>query len=198
MDIVTRVQEILLRPKEEWVKIKEETLPVSQLFTSYVMILAAIPAVAQFIGLALIGRRLPFVGWYRYGIGTGFLYAILLYVFTLVSVYVFGIIIDALAPTFSSEKNLDNAMKLAAYSMTPSWVAGVLYIIPFLGILVILASLYGIYLLYLGFVTPLMNTPKEKVVSYLVVSIVVAMVLMVVVWIVLNAIFAVGGVYRAI
>jgi len=198
MDIIARAQGILLKPKEEWVKIKEETLPVSQLFTSYVLILAAIPAVAQFIGLALVGRRVPFVGLYRYGIGAGFLYAIMLYVFTLVSVYVFGIIINALAPTFSSDKNLDNAMKLAAFSMTPSWVAGVLYIIPFLGILVILASLYGIYLLYLGFVTPLMNTPKEKAVGYLIVSIIVVMVLMVVVSIILGAIFAVGGFYRSI
>ena len=198
MEIIARAQGILLKPKEEWVKIKEETLPVSQLFTSYVLILAAIPAVAQFIGLALVGRRVPFVGLYRYGIGAGFLYAIMLYVFTLVSVYVFGIIINALAPTFSSDKNLDNAMKLAAFSMTPSWVAGVLYIIPFLGILVFLASLYGIYLLYLGFVTPLMNTPKEKTVGYLIVSIVVVMVLMIVVSIILGAIFAVGGVYRAI
>lgn len=198
MDIVARAQGILLKPKEEWVKIKEETLPVSQLFTSYVLILAAIPAIAQFVGLSLVGRRVPFVGLYRYGIGAGFLYAILLYVFTLVSVYVFGIIINALAPTFSSDKNLDNAMKLAAFSMTPSWVAGVLYIIPFLGILVILASLYGIYILYLGFVTPLMNTPKEKAVGYLIVSIVVVMVLMVVVSIILGAIFAVGGFYRSI
>lgn len=198
MDIVARAQGILLRPKEEWVKIKEEALPFPKLFSSYVLILAAIPAVAQFIGLGLVGRKVPFVGWYRYGIGKAFFYAIILYVFTIVSVYILGIIINALAPTFSSEKNTDNAMKLAVYSMTPSWVAGVLYIIPFLGILVILAGLYGIYLLYLGFVTPLMNTPKEKVVGYLVVSIVVAIILMVVVGVILGAIFTVGGVYRAI
>ncbi len=198
MDLMARVQGILLKPKEEWVKIKEETVTVSELFTSYVLILAAIPAAAQFIGLSLIGRRVPFVGWYRYGLGRGLLYAILFYVFTLVSVYVFGIIINALAPTFSSKQNMANAMKLAAYSMTPAWVAGVLYIIPYLGILVILASIYGIYILYLGFMTPLMDTPKEKVVVYLVVSIVVVIVLMVVVSIILGAIFAVGGVYRAI
>jgi hypothetical protein len=198
MDIVSRVQSILLKPKEEWVKIKEETVSVNQLFTSYAMILAAIPAVAQFIGLSLVGRRVPFIGWYRYGMGRGLLYAILLYIFTLASVYVVGIIINALAPTFSSTQNMPNAMKLAVYSLTPSWVAGVLYIIPFLGILVILASLYGIYLLYLGFATPLMDTPKEKVVGYLVVSIIVVIVLMVVVGIILGAIFAVGGVYRAI
>ena len=198
MDIVSRVQGILLKPKEEWVKIKEETISVTQLFTSYAMLLAAIPAVAQFIALSLVGRRVPFIGWYRYGVGRGFLYALLLYIFTLVSVYVFGIVINALAPTFSSTQNMPNAMKLAVYSLTPSWVAGVLYIIPYLGILVIIASLYGIFILYQGFATPLMDTPKEKVVGYLVVSIIVIFVLMVVVGIILGAIFAVGGVYQAI
>ena len=198
MDIVPRVQGILLKPKEEWAKIKEETISVTQLFTSYAMLLAAIPAVAQFIAMSLVGRRVPFIGWYRYGLGRGFLYALLLYVFTLVSVYIFGIVINALAPTFSSTQNLPNAMKLAVYSMTPSWVAGILYIIPYLGILAILASLYGIYLLYLGFSIPLMGTPKEKVVGYLIVSIIVIIVLMVVVGIILGAMFAVGGVYQAI
>ena len=57
MDLVARVKAIALKPKEEWVKIKAETTSVSELFTSYAMILAAIPAVAQFIGFALIGRR---------------------------------------------------------------------------------------------------------------------------------------------
>ena len=198
MDIVPRVQGILLKPKEEWAKIKQEAISVNQLFTSYVMILAAIPAVAQFIALSLVGRRVPFIGWYRYGLGRGFLYAILLYVFTLVSVYVFGIVINALAPTFSSTQDMLNAMKLAVYSMTPSWVAGILYVIPYLGILAIIASLYGIYLLYLGFATPLMGTPKEKVVGYLVVSIIVIIVLMAVVGIILSAMFAVGGAYQAI
>ncbi|MFQ6109703.1 MAG: Yip1 family protein [Candidatus Aminicenantales bacterium] len=197
MDIVSRVQGILLKPKEEWIKIKEEKATVSELFTSYAMILAAIPAVAQFIGLSLVGRKVPFLGWYRYGLGRGILYAILLYIFTLISVYVFGIIINALAPTFSSTQNTTNAMKLAVYCLTPAWVAGILYIIPYLGILVVIASLYGIYLLYLGFTTPLMDTPREKVIGYLVVSVVVVFVLMVVVGIILGAIFTVGGVYRA-
>lgn len=198
MDLVPRVQGILLNAKEEWTKIKGESIKVSELFTSYAMILAAIPAVAQFIGFGLIGLRLPFVGWYRYGIGTAFLRAILSYVFALVTVYVFGIIINALAPTFSSTQNQDNAMKLAVFSMTPSWIAGALYIIPFLAPLVILASLYGLFILYLGFASPLMDTPKEKVISYFVVSVVVVAVMMIIVMVILGAIFAVGGVYRTI
>jgi hypothetical protein len=196
MDIVNRVQQIILKPKEEWVKIKEEKVTLAELFTSYALILVAVPAVAQFIGYSIVGRRIPFVGWYRMGIGSGLLYAILYYVFTLVAIYVFGIVINALAPTFSSKSDATNAMKLAVYSMTPAFVAGAFYIIPFLGFLAILGSLYGIYILYLGFATPMMDTPKEKVVAYLVVSLVVVVVLWVIIFVILGAIFTVGGVYN--
>lgn len=194
MDLVSRVQGIILKPKEEWDKIKSESPKIVELFTSYAMILAAIPAVAQFIGMGLIGRRVPFIGWYRYNIGTAFFYAILTYVFTLVAVYVFGIVINALAPTFSSKVDAVNAMKLAVYSMTPVWVAGVLHIIPLLSILVLLASFYAFYVLYLGFNSPLMGTPKDKIVGYLLVSIVIYIVLMGVIMLIMGAIFAVGGI----
>jgi len=194
MDIVSRAKGIILKPKEEWESIKKEEMSPAQLFTSYAVILAAIPAVASFIGRALIGQRIPFYGWHRVSIGSAFLYAILFYVFTLASVYVLGIVINALAPTFSSTKNNSNAMKLAVYCMTPYWVAGVLYIIPLLGILVILASLYGIYVLYLGFSHPLLDTPKEKVAGYLIVSIIIMIVLMVIIGVILGAIFAVSAI----
>jgi len=196
MDIVSRVKALVLKPKDEWVKIKAESTTVAELFTSYAMILAAIPAVAQFIGFGLIGRRYPFVGVVRLGIGTSLLRAIVSYVFSLVMVYIFALVINALAPTFGSSPNMLNAMKLAVYSMTPGWVAGVLYIIPYLDVIVMLASLYGLFLLYLGFATPMMETPKDKVMGYFVVSIIVVIVLTVVVFFVLGAIFSVGGVYR--
>ena len=191
MNIVARVQGILLKPKDEWVKIKDEPTTIQQLFTSYAVILAAIPIVAQFLGWALVGFRIPYLGgsW----MGRMILYLIFSYFFNLVIVYIFGLIINALAPNFSSTQNLPNAMKLAVYSMTPAWVAGIFYIIPRLGFLAVLGALYGIYLLYLGFSTPLMGTPKEKVVGYMVISVVVMIVLWVIVGVILEAIFAMRG-----
>lgn len=191
MDIVARAQSILLKPKEEWSKIKAEPTPIQQLFIPYAAILAAIPVVAQFLGWALIGFRIPFVGgsW----MGRAILYLIFSYVFGLVAVYVFGIIINALAPNFSSTQNLPNAMKLAVYSMTPAWLAGIFHIIPSIGLLAVLGFLYGIYILYLGFATPLMETPKEKVVGYMIVSVVVMIVLWAVIGLILGAIFAMRG-----
>ena len=191
MDIVPRVQAILIKPKEEWVKIKAEPSTVAGLFTSYAMILAAIPAGAQFLGNILVGRRLPVVGLYRWSIGRALGNAIVSYIFALATVYLFALIINELAPNFGSAKNMTSALKLSVYSMTPGWVAGILYIIPGLWILGILAGLYGLYVLYLGFDTPMMETPKDKVMSYMGVSIVVVIVLYVVFSLILGGIFAV-------
>ncbi|MFC2164949.1 Yip1 family protein [Acidobacteriota bacterium] len=193
MDIVARVQGILLRPKEEWPKIKEESQSVSQMLTSYVMILAAIPAIAQFIGYGIVGHRIPFYGWHRLGIGTALVRGILSYVLTVASIYILHIVINALAPTFSSKQNPESAMKLAAYAMTPGLVAAALGIIPMLYFLVWIANLYGVYILYLGLDTSIMETPKEKIVSYLVVIIIITFVIMFVIGAILGTIFTVGA-----
>jgi len=194
MDLMARAQGIILKPKEEWAKIKDEPGDIRTLFTSYAAILAAIPAIAHFIGMGFIGQRIPFIGWHRFGLGTALLYAVIAYLFSLAAVAITGFVINALAPTFSSQPNLGQAMKIAVFSYTPAWVAGVLYIIPALSPLVILASLYGLYLLYLGIATPLMGTPKEKVMGYSIVSIVVAFVVYVVFEVIRSAIFAVRSV----
>lgn len=173
MDIAQRVQSILLKPKEEWAKIKAEPTTAAELFTSYVMVLAAFPAGFQFLGNILVGRRLPLVGVYRWPIGRAFGNALVSYALSLAAVYLFALIINALAPSFSSPKNMTRALKLTVYSMTPGWVAGVLYIVPGLWALGLVASLYGLYILYLGFDTPMMETPKVKIPGYMAVSVVV-------------------------
>jgi hypothetical protein len=190
MDIVQRVQSILLKPKEEWAKIKAEPATVAGIFTSYVMVLAAIPAGFQFLGNLLVGKRLPLVGVFRWPIGRALSYAIVSYIIALAAVYIFALIINELAPTFSSAKNMIGALKLSAYSMTPGWLAGVLYIVPGLWALSVVASLYGLFLLYLGFDTPMMETPKDKVPGYMALSVVVVVVLFVVLGFV-NSTFAV-------
>jgi len=191
MDIVQRVQSILLKPKEEWAKIKAEPATVIEIFRSYVLILAAIPAGFQFLGNVLVGKRLPVVGVFRWPIGRALGFALVSYVLSLVTVYAFALIVNELAPTFSSAKNMTAALKLAAYSMTPAWVAGIFHLIPGLGVLGMVASLYGLYLLYLGFDAPMMETPKDKVPAYLVLSIVVIAVFYVVFNWIVNGTFAV-------
>lgn len=193
-NLIARIQAILLKPKEEWVKIKAESMPVMPLFMKVVIPLAAIPAVCGFIGNALIGRRILSFGVFRYPLGTALFQALLTYALTVVSVYIGGMVINALAPSFGSKSNLENAMKLVVFSMIPGWIAGVFQILPALWVLTTIASLYGLYILYLGFLTPMMETPQDKVIPYLVVSILVIAGLLIVVSVIVGAIFAVGSI----
>lgn len=189
MDLVERVKSIILKPSKTWPEIKEEKITISELYTSYAMILAAIPAVAQLIGYGVIGHSALGVH-FRWGIGRALGHAILYYVLSLVGVYVVALITDALAPSFGSKKNILNAFKAVIFSMTPGWVGGIFYIIPSLSILTILAGLYGLYLFYLG-LPLLMEAPKEKSLGYIIVVIVVTIIVYVIIGTITGAIFSI-------
>ena len=179
MNITERIKRILLRPQEEWRTIAGETTPIAELYKDYIILLAAIGPVAAFIGLSLVGVSLPVGGTYRVPITTGILHAIVQYGLTLVGVYVIAFIIDALAPTFSGENNIDQAFKLATYSCTPGWLVGIFALIPVFGILGIL-GLYGLYLLYVG-LPILMKSPKEKSIGYTVAILIAVIIIFVVI-----------------
>ena len=183
MNLQTRARNILLTPNTEWPAIAEESTSTSSLITSYVVPLAALGAVAGFIGGSLVGMSLPFVGHYRVPIMTGLAGACFAFVMAIVGVLILAFIINALAPTFGAEKNSAQAIKLAVYSYTPAWLAGVLQILPALSVLGIIAGLYGIYLLYLG-LPRLMKSPPEKSAAYTAVIVVCAIVLSVVITVV--------------
>ena len=117
-------------------------------------------------------------------IGIGLLRAVVVYVLSLVGVFVVAYIIDFLAGTFGARKNLDNAMRVSAYAPTAAWVAGVFNIIPALAFLGIL-GLYSLYLLYTG-IAALMRPPADKALVYTIAVIVCA----IIVWIVIFGITA--------
>lgn len=185
MNLVERVKGILLRPKQEWQAIAGETTTIAELYKSYVVLLAAIGPVASVIGISIVGISLPFMASFRIPFTTAIASAVVHYVLSLVGVYILALIIDALAPTFSGEKNTTQAFKLAAYSYTPGWVVGIFAIIPALSVLGIL-GLYGVYLLYLG-LPVLMKSPREKSVGYTVAVIIAAVIIFIVIGIVSRA-----------
>lgn len=170
--LVDRVKNILLKPKEEWPRIDAEPATIGSLYTSYVIPLAAIPALATFIGVFVVG--LPFFGRMplSFALGT----AVTNFVLTLIGVYLLSLLIDWLAPTFGATKNALNAFKVAAYSYTAAWVGGIFMILPALGILSLIASLYSLYLLYLG-LPVLMKVAQDKALSYTVVVVIAGIVL---------------------
>lgn len=174
--LTDRVKAILTTPKTEWPLLAAEPASVGSLYTGYILILAAIPAVAAFIKSSLIGYSLLGVS-VRIPIMSGLSHAVASYLVTLLVVYVVALAIDALAPTFGGEKNRVQALKATAYAWTASWVAGVGIIIPWLGWLIMLAGVvYAIYLLYLGLPST-MRCPPERAGAYTAVSVILTIVL---------------------
>lgn len=175
--IVARAKRIILQPKAEWPRIDADPMTVRGIMTGWVLPLAAIGPVARLIGSLVFGYG--FLGiHYRPSIGSAITTAVLGYIFALIGVWVLALVIDALAPSFGGTKNSAQAMKVAAFSATAGWLAGIFGLIPslfFLGLL----GLYSLYLLYLG-LPLLMKAPADKAMGYTIVTIIVAVVLFVV------------------
>jgi hypothetical protein len=156
MELINRIKAILLTPRMEWPVIAREKSDPAALLIRYVAILALIPALARFIGASLIGWYAPIL--------PSLLGALVTYLSGFAIVYGLALIIDTLAPTFGAQKNFAAALKLAVYSHTPIWLAGIFLLVPGLSFLVIL-GLQGVYLLWVG-LPVLLQVPAEKALPY--------------------------------
>ncbi len=166
MNLIERAKNILMSPKTEWLVIDTESATPASLLTSYVVPMLLIGAIAAFIGWGFIG--VSYFGVKIAGINWGIAQAVTILVSGIVSYFVCTYVIDALAPSFSSEKNINKSAQLVAYASTASWVVGIFQLIPSLGILGIL-GLYSVYLFWVGL--PIMKkTPEDKKVGYIIVS----------------------------
>jgi hypothetical protein len=162
-NLIERVKNILLKPNTEWDVIAGESPDVPKLYTGYVLPLIALAAVCAFIGTSLIGVGVMGYG-YRVPIVTGVVMAVLQVAMGVAGVFVMALVTNALAPTFGSQQDVNQAHKLAAYGGTAGFLAGVFQIFPPLAALGIV-GLYSLYLIYVG-LPKLMKTPADKVLPY--------------------------------
>jgi len=161
--LLARIRNIVADPRAEWPLIATEPGDPLRLFVGYVAVLAAIPAIAGFIGSSLIGVSVS-VGRLHDPILFGLLRAFISFLFSFVIVYLTALAIDVMAPLFQTQRNFANALKLAVYSFTPVWLIGIVLMVPGLRFLSIL-GLYAIRLIWTG-LPPLMGTPRPKILPY--------------------------------
>lgn len=173
--LIERAKAITLKPNDTWPVIAAEPATPGDLITRYAVPLSAIGPVASFIGGQLVGISV-IVATYHPSLMSGLSMALTSFVMGIVGLIVLALIADFLAPKFDGEANRTQAFKLVTYSMTPGWVAGILGIIPSLAVLGIIASLYGLYLFYLG-ARPVMKVPEAKAGGYTAVTVLCAIVL---------------------
>jgi hypothetical protein len=184
MDLMSRVKNILTTPRSEWLVIAGESTGLGELYSSYIVILAALPPLCALIGFSL------FLG--RFGVGFGFFAAVMQYALSLGGVYIVAVIARWLAPQFGGRDDLVQALKLIAYAHTAGWVGGLFYLVPVLGLLGLLMSLYGLYLLYLG-ASPVMGVPGERVVGYTAALIVTVIVVFALIDFITSALLGIGA-----
>jgi hypothetical protein len=191
MNPVLRAKAMLIDPFAEWALIERESGDPAYLLSRYVAVLALIPAVFSFIGASAVGAVVPGTGLVRATLFDGFFGAIFGYVMAFATVLVLALIIDLLAPVFGGQKDFDNALKLAVYSYTPAWLAGIFLVLPGLRFLVLL-GLYGAYVLLLG-LPRLMKSPEQNSYVYALAAVICACALTLIATALQQAVFGTAG-----
>jgi hypothetical protein len=177
--LIGRVLNLLLHPDAAWDAIDAEPASIEGLYRGWVIPLAAIPAVCGAVG------QLSFRGFEIFGIRYHQSFvavigdAVATYALTLLSVYLLALVIDQFALQFGGERSRTQAFKVAAYSGTAAWVAGVFTLLPTIGgLFAVLGALYSLYLLYVG-LPKLMRSAPAFTLNYFALVLIVAIILFV-------------------
>jgi hypothetical protein len=192
MGLLERAKNILLTPKSEWEVIKDEPLSISGIFTKYAMILAAIPALAGFIGYSLVGVSIPFFGNFRYPLGRGLIWALSTYILSLAGIFILALIVDKLALSFGAKKNLAASVKTVVFAYTASWIGGIFAIFPSLSMLAALVSIYSLFLLWMG-MKSLKEVPPNRMLGYFAVTLIAAIAIFFVISLIVSSVALGGG-----
>ena len=190
--LLSRIQAIVLRPSTEWPVIATEPTTEPQLYVGYVVPLAVLAALLGFLRMSVLGINSAFGNGLRLPVSSGLTYTVVMFVSVLFGVFIVAVIINTLAPAFSGTKDQRQALKVAAYSLTPAMLSSVLALSPILATLLqLLAGLYGIYVLYLG-LPVLMRAPEAKAFGYTA-SVVICTILVGIVFGILSTVAHIGG-----
>ena len=163
MDLIERVENIILRPSHEWEVIEGEDVQIADLYKTYVMPLATVGPVASLIFFSFVGITKPYEGIYYLPLVVSIFQATVYYALSLVGVYVVALFVEYMAPRFDGQRNRIQAFKVSAYSHTPIWLAGIFNLFPSLGVLYFIFSLYSFYLLYLGLAVLMKSSGRRKI-----------------------------------
>lgn len=175
---VGRAAGMLARPGRTLSVAAAESATQRELWTGYVLPLAAVAPICSAIGLMVFGAGIAGVGiQLRTPLVQTLLGAAIDYGLALVAVFVLTLVVDLTAPLFGGVSNRVQALKLVAYSGTAVWLAGAFDLYPQLGFpMSILGGLWSLYCLYLG-LPILMRAPHGKDLNYFATVLLAAVVL---------------------
>jgi hypothetical protein len=160
-NLIHKVKAILLRPGKAWDEIKMETTTEKEIFYGYLILIAAIPAVAGFFGSLFDGEN-----FFR-----ALLWAVLFFGFSITGVWAAAKVLTFFAPNFKADQNYMAFLKLTTYAFTPIFLACIFFLIPPIYGFSIL-GIYGFYLFWTG-LPKLINCPQEELFNFRFIGIIV-------------------------
>ena len=168
-ELFGRIKGILISPAEEWKQIAREENEVVKLLLFWILPLAAITLIAFLIGPGLIHKFSHF--------GAGLALGLAFFVLYVAIIFLAALIMNLLAPSFGGKSEFGRALALAAYSFTPVFLIGILYIIPFpnpniMIFLTLAAFAYGLYIMFCGIGT-MISVSKEIKLGFFITSAVI-------------------------
>lgn len=165
--VLTHVVGLFTNPAREFEHIRDEDCTVKECYLSHVLILAAIPAIAGFIGATMIGWKPgpSSLTAAKLTMGSAVQLSIAAYCAALIGIYIVGRAVHWMADTYGIEDVKEGkCIAFVAYVATPMLFTGVLALFPslWLYMLGLLAAIgYSTYLLYTG-LPVVLNLPPDR------------------------------------
>lgn len=150
--IINKAKEIVTNPTGCWQVLKSQPETINDVYGRYVIFMAALPPLGIYLGGVISGYT---------AITGGIFTALISYLFSLAGLYVGAVIVEFLASKFGGSASRTDSLRLLAYSSTPNYLMGILYIIPPLAMLGLLTSLYSLYIFWNG-ITEMTRVPENR------------------------------------
>lgn len=155
---------ILFSPQAEWARIRDQNKSMVAHLLTYVVIIGLLPPVAWYFGSTQIGWDIGDRN-VRITTDSAIQISVLFYLAILAGTVGLGYMVHWMSETYEAETStIDKGIAVAAYTLTPLFVAGAIGFYPLLWIDILIgcaAAGYTVYLLYVG-VPIVMEIPKER------------------------------------
>ncbi|HKI73375.1 MAG TPA: Yip1 family protein [Pseudomonadales bacterium] len=155
---------ILFSPLHEWERVRDQSGTVGGHYIKYVLPISLLPCIAWYYGATRIGWTLGdrVISLTPH---SAMQIMVLFYVAIQIAVGVLGYMVHWMSETYEAHTStIDKGVAVAAYTLTPMFVAGVIGLYPILWFDIIAgcaAAGWTIYLLYVG-VPIVMQIPRER------------------------------------
>jgi len=162
--LLNHVAGLLTDPEKEWLSVRREHTSVLRVYFSHVLILAAVPVVAAYLGTTRVGWQVVAREIHRLTPESAQPMAIASYITLLLGVFFMGQLIHWMTRTYHAKADLGMCVALAAHAATPLFLIGatLAYPVLWLNMLLGLPALgYSVFLLYTG-VPVMTGIPKER------------------------------------